>query len=189
MRFFPKMEIHFRTLVDKRIRFCERLGRERTDRRRGVPNKNNLAKSDATYVTDVERDVAALMCEAAGMLFFSPCHWDIGERPGLADIEDFIDVKRGRTARHRLLMYLDGRLDWAYVLVCDEDHPHYWLRGWQWGKCIKELGKIEELQPGRPCYVLEHEHLRPMSELLAEVRRRQQVRGFIGLPARSQWSQ
>jgi len=177
------MEFHFRTLLPAHIRFCELNGRARTDRRRGVPNKNNLVKSDATYEADVERDVAAMMCEAAAMLFFSPCHWDIGDRPGLADIEDFIDAKRGRTERHRLLMYLDGRLDWAYVLVCSVDHPNYWLRGWQWGERIKELGVVRELQPGRPCYVLEHEHLRPMSELLREVRRRQDVRGFIGLSA------
>ena len=159
-------------LNPQRIAFCEYHGSQRTERRRSAAHKNNLAKN---YELDCLRDQRAMMAEAAAMLWLSkriPVTWDIGDVPGLADLEDFIDVKRVDQVGHRLIMQLDGRLDWAYVLCCGQDHPRYWLRGWHWGYEIKRLASIRDLQPNRPAHVLETEHLLQMQQLHEEIQRR-----------------
>jgi len=158
-------------LIPKRIDWCMERGKERTDSNLGVAHRNNLPKS---YDRDVERDRKAVMVEAVGMLYFSPCDWYVfGKERGRPDIDGFIDMKGVEELKRRLVVPVGQlKLERAYCLCYHGLHPLYCLRGWNWGHVIEKLGTIEEQQPGRPAHYLGNEHLLSMPQLLKEQKRR-----------------
>jgi hypothetical protein len=77
--------------------------------------------------------------------------------PGSSDLPGKIDVKTVMQERHRLLVQIDEPLDHVYFLVACPHEPV--VIGWITGQEAHEKGSVKELQPGRPCIVVEHHQL------------------------------
>jgi hypothetical protein len=161
------------TLLPKRVAFCEHEALLVTDRRCEGKHRNNLEKD---YERDLARMKRAMCAEGALMIYFSrqgvPVFWDLGLEAGHPDINGHVDAKCVPDFERRLLLYVDANeeeLRREYVLICSAEHPRYCIMGWQSGHEIKRLGVFSELQPKRYSYALDHQHLRPMSELLPRV--------------------
>lgn len=115
----------------------------------------------------------AARCELAARLWLNPITWNEYQVGG-ADLGDFIDVKGVEEAHHKLLVPLDAKDDFAYLLVDSWRHPVYAIVGWVWGYEGKKH-PIKSLQgEDRPCHVVERSYppLRDPLGLLAEVQRR-----------------
>lgn len=121
-------------------------------------------------------------CELAGKLWLNPITWNTIDEKGIgkADLGDFIDVKGVEKAHHRLLVQLDAKDDFAYLLVDSVVHPDYEMVGWLWGREAK-LHPIETPDgQDRPCHCVKRA-IPPMSdpqELFEEVRRRDDPEWF-----------
>lgn len=85
---------------------------------------------------------------------------------GLADIEDWIDVKGISNVNHRLILQKDDPDQWAYLLVSSHAHPRYEILGWVWGKMAKKSGITDPSKRGRPAYFVDRGLLRPVEELV-----------------------
>ena len=107
-------------------------------------------------------------CERAAWIFFPELPWNrlIIED---ADLGDFIDVKSIRFDWHELLVKKHKiKPEWAYLLVSAENHPYYWLAGWQWGSYLIAHAPTKHARP--PCYALPASALLPVWQLQKIVR-------------------
>lgn len=158
-------------LSEKQIGFADQVALGRRTRREasGSLHKNGGPQGD--YALSLRRDILGARTELAAKVYLDPVRWDTGERPGGADLEDWIDVKGVELGRHKLIVQRDAVDDWAYLLVNAEFHPTYEIIGWAWGR---EAKKIPMSGP-RPAHFIGRREVifRSPQELFEEVRRRQ----------------
>jgi hypothetical protein len=90
------------------------------------------------------------------------------------DYEDWIDAKTRPHRDKSLIIKPDDNPTWAYLLVCADMHPVYRLIGWGRGWDLKDDRFWREDVP-EPAHFIKEQHgiLRPVAELMAELRRRQ----------------
>jgi len=95
-----------------------------------------------------------------GLFPWLPWH-DLSDRvDDLPDIGDFIDVKAPAqdpsSNKPRKLIAYDSQLrnDWAFVLALYVGRQRFRIMGWASSAELR-AAPIKELQPGRPCHVLE----------------------------------
>lgn len=136
----------------------------------GSVHTNRWHPSDALAMW---KNRQAARCELAAKLWLNPITWNEYQVGG-ADLGDFIDVKGVELAHHRLLVPLDAKDDFAYLLVDSWLSPRYAIVGWVWG----HEGKTHPLESlegeDRPCHVVRRSWppMRDPVELFHEVRRR-----------------
>jgi hypothetical protein len=116
-------------------------------------------------------------CEHAGERWLQPIEWNTIDEGGIgkADLGGFIDVKGVEEAHHRLLVQLDAKDAFAYLLVDSWMHPDYAVVGWVWGHEAK-LHPVNSLEgEDRPCHCVPRSipPMRDPHELFEEVRRRE----------------
>ncbi len=88
---------------------------------------------------------------------------------GTAEVGDDIVVRSTLLRRGNLILQLDDRDDWRYVLVRSHGLPELEICGWVFGGDGKRDGKWEDTRPPfdkRPCYLYSAWQLRSMDELL-----------------------
>lgn len=115
-------------------------------------------------------------CELAAKLWLDPIEWNETDEDGIgkADLGGFIDVKGVEEAHHRLLVQLDAKDDFAYLLVDSWRHPDYAIVGWLWGRECK-THPVQSLEgEDRDCHVVARAFppLLPPEALFDEVQRR-----------------
>jgi hypothetical protein len=94
---------------------------------------------------------------------------------GTAEVGDDIVVRSTLLRRGNLILQLDDRDDWRYVLVRLHGLPQLEICGWVQGSDGKREGRWEDNRPPfdrRPCYLYPAWMLRPMDELMTEERQR-----------------
>lgn len=144
--------------------------RQRSAEARGAENNNNMERDPER---DLRINIMGAQCELAASLWL-PGEWDDAlNEPGKpkvgAEIEGFIDVKGVTKGSHRLIVPAPHLTrEWAYLLVVQR-LDLFWCKGWVWGS---EMHRVQELQPGRPAYVVEDDELLPPELLRRAVQTR-----------------
>ena len=180
------------TLTEDQVAFCDKWANWRQDNaeRAELGPHNNAPVGDAAQRTPYHRPsapsapstfISAARAASSGTTTPVSRRW----LNGIPDIEDFIDVKGRREGWHDLMVGDDDPPDWAYVLVRCHEHPRYEIVGWCWGR---EALLVPMIDPagGRPSHFITQDDpiMKPISELLAEVKRRQAPEtfapGFVG---------
>jgi hypothetical protein len=169
------------TLDQEKLNFCDNIARKRqhnADDYHLAPMNN----APTEYNAALALHVLGVRCECAGYVYLKPIKWNtfvpgctaMDER--LADLDDWIDCKGRAELWHCLIVQHNDPDDWAYVLVCAHEHPRYCLIGWCYGHEAKRL-KLSDPVGGRPAHFVDQcaPILRPVAELLREVRKRQAV--------------
>lgn len=120
-------------------------------------------------------DLLGARCECAAYIALKPCKWNrFSQRvDDLPDIDDWIDVKGSSKAWYDLPIQKKGKPHWGYLLVCSHGHPNYKLVGWAWGSegMLRENWRTPP--GGYPAFFLGQKRLRPLDDLIFEMRRRQ----------------
>ena len=182
------------TLNPEHIAFSDEKGEARFDNAEVFDfAPHNNAPTDP--VTSLWFNVMGVRGECAGYLYLKPVKWN-AYKPGraalrLADLEDWIDAKTRHKAWHDLIVQKNDRPDWAYLHVLAHDHPRYCLVGWCYGREAKHDRFLKDPAGGREAYFVPQDSpiLRPVADLLTEVRRRQHrtdaeragyPKGFVG---------
>jgi hypothetical protein len=164
-------------LQEKHIKYSDWIARER---RKLAIEMNRKPGTNCTTENNqaLAYDILGMRCECAGYLFFQPVkwHWQIvKDVKNLPDLDNFIDVKGIAQARHRMIVPLNGREDWAYVLVSGHNHPEYEVFGWLWGKEAKKDIYLDNPAGRGESYYIERKFLNSPDTLM-EVLRQQQIR-------------
>ena len=179
------------TLTEDQVAFCDKWANWRQDNaeRAELGPYNNAPVGDEARALHV----IGFRAECPVYIHFGgkgsvKWHYDAGVEAvanGIPDIEDFIDVKGRREGWHDLMVDDRDPPQWAYVLVRCHEHPRYEIVGWCWGE---EALLVPMIDPagGRPSHFISQDNpiMKPISELLAEVKRRQAPEtfapGFVG---------
>jgi len=161
------------TLDDEQTAHADHVARMRQDsavKHRRKPK--NGAPLDAG--SQIRINYEGARAERAGKAYLDFVFWHelADDLRNLPDLHDFIDVKGTILAMGNLVVQLDDPAHWAYLLVRIHRFPQCEVTGWAWGHEAQKPQLREELQKGRPAYVMRH-GLRPPSELYDELRRRQ----------------
>jgi len=119
------------------------------------------------YERALSINVSGARCEMAGWKWLRPIKWhalaeDIGSLP---DLGDFIDVKGISKSRHKLIVQKNDPPDWAYLLICSEQHPRYEIVGWLWGREAQQERYWGDPAGGRPAFFV-NGPLRDCEELI-----------------------
>ena len=127
-------------LLPDDIADCESIALRRHESgiRNNRPPKNG-APTDPRFMLEMHQH--SVPCECAGWLYLRPCKWQryAEEIHGLADLEDWIDVKGIKKLNNKLIVQCDDPDDWAYLLIGSWDHPWYDILGWCWGREAKTV--------------------------------------------------
>jgi hypothetical protein len=150
-------------------------------------NAERYGLFDRITIPDNGKDAHILgaRCELAAKIYLDPVEWNAysegNEHINKPDLAGWIDVKGTVKEMHSLCVpanKLEDKI--AYLLVSAEDHPYYWIAGWQWGRSIREKYKPEKRWVngingyGPPAYYLAptNEYLRWPHELLKGLHRK-----------------
>jgi hypothetical protein len=130
------------------------------------------------YNTALKFDVLGARCEAAAKIYLNPVKWNYLAKKisGLADLEDWIDVKGRSESWQDLMVQRNCKPNWAYLLVRGHDHPSYEIVGWCWGYEAMET-PVTDPAKGRPARFISEKApiIKPPKSLFAEVRDRQRL--------------
>lgn len=163
-------------LAEDHLRFSDRLAARR---QQAATTRNRPPHNGAP--TDPDRALAyhrlGARTECAGYLYLKPVHWNtyVEHVHGVADLEDWIDVKGCLRSHHSLIVQRDDPEDWAYLLVCASRHPIYEAVGWCWGREAKvEIFRSDPVG-GRAAFFVPRDApiIKPPHLLYDELRRRQ----------------
>jgi hypothetical protein len=159
------------TLIAKRMEFCEQAARARRDLAVKI-GRTPRYQCPTDYDKALAFDLLGVICEAAAVLYLSPCIWHFGPKEDIRnhpDINDNIDVKGCSGHGYQLTIAPDGRRDWIYVLATAPQPPIVCLRGWCFGRdgMIKEYDGTDKPVRGWDCFWIPQTApvLRPMREL------------------------
>jgi len=115
--------------------------------------------------------------ECAVYRYLSPVKWNhLRENvSGLADLEDWIDVKTRAKNWHSLIVQKDDPAEWAYILADASDHPYYRLVGWCWGYEAKRQEYWSDPVGNRAAYFVKPDNdvLKSVADLIPILRGRQ----------------
>jgi hypothetical protein len=164
------------TLTDEHDKFCQEIAKLR--RSRGIQQDRPARPGHTIIRPTFEYELLGVRAECAAYLWVNdPSHelahivWHAKAERG-PDLGEFIDVK-GVAEAHYSLPVQDGQPEnAAYVLVLGHAHPQYTLVGWKWGYECKNARVIDPYG-GAPFHVVPQDELRPLAELIAELRKRE----------------
>lgn len=128
------MTTEFVTLSEEQIAYADKIAQRRYD---SAIQKNrqphNGAPTDPGRALSITR--VGTRGEAAGKVYLNPVKWNAYAETlgGLADLEDWIDVKTVTRKTDRLIVQKDDDPTWAYLLIISAMHPTYEIVGWCWG--------------------------------------------------------
>ena len=140
------------------------LARQALNRRLGVGETHGFGGDDG--------EVSVQGCVAGyGVAKVLGLNWRgfLRSYKGTAEVGDDIVVRSTLLRRGNLILQLDDRDDWRYVLVRLHGLPELEICGWVFGGDGKRDGKWEDTRPPfdkRPCYLYSAWQLRSMDELL-----------------------
>jgi len=153
------------------LAMCDRIARERQDL--AIKGGRTMGNNG---VRGMEIERRGVRGEFAAKCFFDPVIWhsiERGDVSGMADLDDFVDVKTQAQEWHNLIVQFDDHADWAYVAAWEKEPGVVKLTGWAWGWEVQHGKYKSDPVGGRAAYFVPENDLRCLSELTPIIRHRQ----------------
>lgn len=132
-------------------------GQARFARRRAAGSQQRYGRDASTHTVELEIEAIGAEIEVARLI---GREWIDTDRPDYdGDVGPGVQVRHTRHLRGRLILHAGDRDEHDFFLVVGT-YPALEVIGWITGAEGKAVGKVKELQPGRPCICVEQDQLR-----------------------------